>query len=315
MFGRKKLKETSKYQRFTNWSSQNRIRSAILVFVCLIGLAGVYSSVMMFFNQDENKAALNEEESKILSQIPSWWYSQYFKTLTCEIDACQDGSDPDHDGLTNAQEFYYRSDPTNNDTNKNGTNDGDDVAKDIDPSLEGNVTFDYAASDENIFGESLVFNTDIKKMINEMVDPNKVILPGIEDKELKISQDNSPEAIAKYFTEAMTIISRDLPKDPGAFIGSAIQSANENSIQQMRVASTRLIIDMKNLEVPREALNFHKYIIIIFSLIPDVMVQPPPEVLNDEYNEQGNAWYEKARAYASVMQKLDLEVRRLQGPR
>src|SRR6185437_1261579 len=47
------------------------------------------------------------------SDLPGWWYKQYFGASICTTHICLPNSDPDGDGLTNEQEYYYHTDPLN----------------------------------------------------------------------------------------------------------------------------------------------------------------------------------------------------------
>ncbi len=63
-----------------------------------------------------------------LSQIPDEWRIKYFGSATCtNQDNCGDQADPDHDGLTNLEEYQANTDPNNADTDADGIADGDEV--------------------------------------------------------------------------------------------------------------------------------------------------------------------------------------------
>ena len=62
------------------------------------------------------------------SQIPSSWQQKFFGAAICaNQDVCGDAADPDHDGLTNADEFKAGTDPNNPDTDADGIADGDEA--------------------------------------------------------------------------------------------------------------------------------------------------------------------------------------------
>ena len=54
------------------------------------------------------------------------WQNKYFPGCS-EASMCGDDADPDHDGLSNAQEFKLGTDPNNNDSDQDGISDGDEV--------------------------------------------------------------------------------------------------------------------------------------------------------------------------------------------
>ncbi len=54
------------------------------------------------------------------------WRDQYFSSCTDES-LCGDSADPEHDGLTNSEEFKLNTDPNNPDSDQDGLADGDEV--------------------------------------------------------------------------------------------------------------------------------------------------------------------------------------------
>ncbi len=70
-----------------------------------------------------------KEPAKPVSSISKVWMQQYFSIQTCNDElTCGDGADPDHDGLTNLEEFKVRkqTDPHNPDSDGDGLSDGDE---------------------------------------------------------------------------------------------------------------------------------------------------------------------------------------------
>ena len=61
------------------------------------------------------------------SQIPDAWKIKYFGSASCDTNVCGDAADPDHDGLTNVQEYQLNTDPNNADSDSDGIADGDEV--------------------------------------------------------------------------------------------------------------------------------------------------------------------------------------------
>ncbi len=57
---------------------------------------------------------------------PQAWRDKYFPGCT-DDKSCGDSADPDHDGLTNAQEYKLGTDPNNPDSDQDGLSDGDEV--------------------------------------------------------------------------------------------------------------------------------------------------------------------------------------------
>ena len=65
------------------------------------------------------------ERSSSDTSLPDWWVLANFGSLS-NTNALP-GADPDHDGLTNLQEFQLGTDPNNADTDGDGISDGDEV--------------------------------------------------------------------------------------------------------------------------------------------------------------------------------------------
>lgn len=258
------------------------------------------------------QAAQTETPAESLSPIPGWWFEQHFGASVCDRDICKPGSDPDGDKLSNAQEYYYKSSPLSRDSNSNGLSDGEDVAYGYDPSRPGRVKLEQVASDDNIFSESLVFNNDVKQIVNELVDPTKLVLPAISDLELKISPDNSAEARAEYLSQIDGLVSRAFPGNFEALIAGIEQ--NPATLDLVKTASATTIIGLKQTKVPSEFVNLHKYLILLIGLLPEILDMPSQQVVQDVYSEQSNLWYDNVRVYMALLQRVEFEKSKHQIP-
>jgi hypothetical protein len=295
------------------WTSKNRMKSSVFAFFLVISLVGA-GKLGLSMLQGPSPAATITEEGKDIQEIPSWWYTDNFGVVSCEKDDCRNDADPDGDKLSNEQEFYFNTKALVADTNGNGQSDGEDVSMGYDPARPGKMTFEEAASDDNVVGESLVFGEDIKTLLNEMVDPNKAVLPGIDPDDIKVSQDNSPQAISTYFTSLQTILTKYIPNNPSEFITQAISTKNEDSKLSLKRSSEKVLDELEKLTVPSEVLTFHKYTMMSMILLP-IVINPPADesALQDDQNIEATEWYEATRAYAALIQKLELETTRLQN--
>ena len=62
------------------------------------------------------------------TKLPKVWLMQYFSSEICnDQNTCGDEADPDHDGLTNYNEFKANTMPTSPDTDSDGLADGDEI--------------------------------------------------------------------------------------------------------------------------------------------------------------------------------------------
>ncbi len=279
---------------------------AILLLIFVSG-----GSIVVYNKFKNKKVEQSQVASGETSTFPGWWLKDNFKVSVCEQDNCQENSDPDKDGLTNKQEYYYHSNPINPDTNGNGMNDGEMVAAGFDPSRQGKVSLDHELTDEEIFDESLVFDEDVNKIINEMVDPTKVTLPEVNPTEIKISYVNSKETIIEYLEENNKVIERYFSSDPEALIISALKDNNYGRAEQLKSASALALMDLKKITVPSAAALLHQYYIAMLKVLPSVLTVPDQTVLENELNAEGNFWYDQTQTLSVLMYKIDQENRKL----
>jgi len=294
-----------------NPSVGNR-RIFMLVGSFLLVVAFVATAYVLFKNDKKEIISLVIPEV-MASDAPGWWYKQYFGSSVCTEDRCKPESDPDNDKLTNAQEFFYNTNPLNKDTNSNGFDDGKDVANNYDPSKPGKVTFDEAASDDAIFGESLVFNEDVKKILNETIAPNSVTYPVVDERELAVVKDNSKEAVAKYFKDNGDVVNNYFPKNANEFIKGIMESNDPDKINDLKYRAAKIRLELKTLEVPESLVPLHKLTLSFMDLLPYVLTQPSAAALADERNPEGNLWFDKVQSFALVNQKMEEEMSRLKN--
>lgn len=289
--------------------NNTRQRAALIILaVVFIGGSGAafYKGVGSLFSKKQ--AAISEAPT--LPEIPAWWQQQYFGTALCEKEICKPDSDPDRDQLTNAQEFYYHTNPQNAFTAKDSFNDGELVAKGFDPSKPGRVTFEVAMSQDNILGESLVFDQDLKTLINETANINNVQLPIVKTQEIKVTTDSS-QNITQYLEKFNQLVSGHFPTDHQVYIEQAIASRDPQRISDVQQRLYSAEVELKQMAVPQSLVTMHKYSIMFLQTLFKVVDVPTQNALENEADIKGNLWYESTQALALLYQKMDLEIRRL----
>jgi hypothetical protein len=304
---------SSAINRFSVWNNRNRIKASAVVFSVLVAVGGIISLGMFLFNRSEEIAATGEVDAALTGQIPGWWFQENFGASVCEAEKCKPESDPDNDKLTNYQEYYYKSNPNNADTNNNGNSDGQDVAFGFVPDKPGKVTFEDAGSDDSIVGESLLFNDEIKNVIQSMGDLSKVVLPEVDYSELKISQNNTTDGFITYMTQ-MDAVSKKY-HNPQALQGldRQIKDQNQDALDQLDLVSKQVSEEYRQIEVPSDALELHKHQIALWRLIPSVVRIPNTSGLGAIYDDSINKWYDSAQSMIALNQKIDIEVIKLRN--
>lgn len=109
-----------------NWIIAGSIIAAVIIAAVILWA--------FFFNSKPasapQQAATTQttQTQQVQSQIPDSWRLQYFGSAACtNQDNCGDNADPDHDGLTNLEEYQHNTDPNNPDSDGDGLADGDEV--------------------------------------------------------------------------------------------------------------------------------------------------------------------------------------------
>ena len=78
------------------------------------------------------------------------WQKKYFGNEICQdVNICGDNADPDHDGLTNLEEFKLGTDPNNPDSDGDGLADGDEVHVFLTNPLDAHTAKDPKYSDSD----------------------------------------------------------------------------------------------------------------------------------------------------------------------
>ncbi len=279
-----------------------------------IAVAGISAAVLIlavvFWRNDkkqEQTSLLNIPQA-VASDMPGWWLKDYFGSSVCEsVDYCGPDADPDRDKLSNAQEFYYHSDPLEQDTNSNGLTDGEDISYNYDPSKSGKVTFDELMTDESLLGESLVFDQDVKQMVAEANDIDKVTLPLPEDEELHVLNTQDPATYRAYAFGLSETINKYFPQKDLPGIKDLLKSGSDFEVRDIKLKSEMLARELKDLPVPAQLLMFHKYNVALFQLLPQVILPPA-----DIFGPAGDLWYDRAQAFLAVQQRLDFEYQGIQ---
>lgn len=120
-------------------SHAGKLRAALGALIGVVVIGGALVVYLKFFANKTTAPAADTAQNTVAtgsvnqnpqpaSQIPDQWRVKYFGAAVCaNQDNCGDSADPDHDGLTNLEEFQANTDPNNADSDKDGIADGDEV--------------------------------------------------------------------------------------------------------------------------------------------------------------------------------------------
>lgn len=203
--------------------------------------------------------------------------------------------DQDKDGLLDWQEAVYGADPQNPDTDKDGYLDGEEVSSGHNPAKpapndllnpqntvkqtkttnqELNLTSQISQGIiQNVLAEKNSSEIGLENFSLDSLDPNQFLNqaivdaslffspPEIPDSELKISPDNSQEAIKQYFDTAIKTMALrfvNLKKTDLEAIQEALQQQNSSALEQNIQAYNLAFQDLKQLTIPSSWQDIHR---------------------------------------------------------
>lgn len=263
----------------------------------------------MIFKHFSKPIKVSQTESVAQSDLPGWWMEKYFGSVTCSQDICKSDADPDQDKLTNTQELYYHTNPLVAFTVNDSLNDGQLVAAGFDPSRAGRMTFDQVAEPDNILGESLLVNQDLKDIVAEQNDISKVPLPLVADDKLKVTSVVTEEVYQRYSSTLKDTINKYFTSNDLANITETLKS-NPADTESIKTKSGLLANELKAITVPQRMLMYHKYLLAFFELLPKVLLNDN-DIAQDTSSTASDVWYQNAQAFFVTTQKLNIEAQSL----
>ncbi|OGZ35265.1 MAG: hypothetical protein A3A94_01460 [Candidatus Portnoybacteria bacterium RIFCSPLOWO2_01_FULL_43_11] len=210
--------------------------------------------------------------------------------------------DSDEDGLLDWEEAIYKTNPNNPDTDGDGYFDGEEIASGYDPlkpapndkssdkAMEPRPAPGVLSRDTNLtkvlvqdivsgmmagainplVSENGAADIDSASqanldefLTNALADSSQVLIPEIKDEELKISSDNSEEAVKNYLTKYSEIILKylDAPEFKTTEMEDTLHALETRNFSQInkRINAYKLTYEeLKNTPVPLNALEIHK---------------------------------------------------------
>ncbi len=116
----------------TKKSFLSKIKIYLILFFVLaaLGAVGYFLFPKYFIPDYKSEDFLVKQPVKPSADdnsLKGVWLVKYFGKSDCDTAICGWPSDPDRDGLTNEQEYQFKTDPNNADSDKDGLADGDEI--------------------------------------------------------------------------------------------------------------------------------------------------------------------------------------------
>lgn len=298
-------KNTPSLRKF--WSTENlQSKKAIkIASVAGVTMVALIFGAILLFNKNKDLTNLTQIPTANASDIPGWWYKDYFDSVVCDNDRCKPEADPDEDKLTNSQEFFYHTDPLNPRTVGDNMNDGELVAKGFDPSRPGQKTFEEVMSQDHILGESLLLEQDIVDITNESKDISKVKIPVLPESELKITYDETEPTYQIYFSDLGKTIDKYFADGELDDIQAILETGSNSDVDEIKKKAFLLSANLKKITIPSRMITYHQYIISFYNLVSLVIADSPYS--GDPSSPQSDVWFENMQAFLAVTQKLNFE--------
>lgn len=274
--------------RIGNFLMQRNIRTIVAILVLAVGVPLLYFSAIQIRNDSSNfKLAENEN-----SEIPKSWQDAYFGAVDCAKIDCGLDSDPDQDQLTTKQEYYLNSDPLKK-------NDLDEILAGLNLNMPG-----FARSEDRLSSEQInAINAAI-----DAFDPN--LIPKVSESELRVSASSSREQFLKYMADLDALARNNANFRVLGDIASGISQNNPIDADKFNALVKAYISGLKQIEVPKDAIELHKYQIATWLAIPEVKIASSPEEMAARSSAAKQDLVAQA-VYLVINQKIADETRKL----
>lgn len=244
-------------------------KTLLVILGCLVAIGGLFVYARYArINADKNRQDGADEDGLFLEQ-PSKKYDVAYSFYT----------DTDLDGLSNAEEIIWGSNPKIVDTDNDGYKDGDEIKNGYDPLLSGvgkgrleertSLTlsqkyFLWLRNQKNIQNPVLE-----QKLVQEFLSQDKNFdLPVVSTSEIKIAENSGAEVLKNYLEEILNIaalpesyvkLSQKASDGDGKSVSGASKFINENKNRLAAMA------------VPRSAVEIHKKYLGIFESLSQMI--------------------------------------------
>ncbi len=182
---------------------------------------------------NEQRNNQNNKEVNYNDLTNQAWQEKFFHQVICQDkDVCSGKADPDKDGLTNDEEFRYKTDPLNPDSDRDGYLDGDEIKNGFNP-------LKYSPGDKS---DRIVFESPKKKGIVKKnlykVTSVKLKKENTKKKDLVLSGKGIPNSFVTVYIYSSDPIILTVKTDKDGNWSYTLDKEIENGEHQVYVAVT-----------------------------------------------------------------------------
>ena len=267
------------------WNSRKKRFVILALFVLIASSAGIYL-----------KIRLTEAPAAQAKAIPEQWVAQFFKTS--DINSPQAGGsagDPDGDKLTNLQEYTIGTNPTSKDTDRDGKEDGYEVAYDYNPLL--NEDRSYVQDPQQVINNStdelaragVISEEDMENVfhVNRPLE-----MPQIPNSKLKIVPD-SPDAQAAYEQQYKIVLRSFFNGQITSYFNGLFSTQSSEEIAPFKQEIQTILKGFFTMNVPKSRVIEHKNDIVYFQSIANMIGLQEKHLSNpSDYSVMGEIIYQ-----------------------
>ncbi len=293
-----------------------RYKKFVLPVGIFLVVAGITAAGFYLYEKSESKnsPAVAGATEAVSGLLPREWLLKYFGTED-ENDPRVGGldGDLDEDILTNEQEFFFGTDPTNPDTDGDGQYDGAEVAVNSNPLGEGEL---YSTEYAKQTVENFLETNDLQEFKKENIEKQVLAIlnpPNLADveinlpdpKTLKIINDSSSGAVDRYLQQANDAV-RDLGLPDDLILQGLDNPEAANNLVNPAL-TYQAVNNLRQFPVPKELLYFHQlHIAALFAAANIMEIQKTIGPNADPEQEKGK--YQEQYYQVTVIQKIEMEL-------